>query len=86
MTSAELVAAVPTDTAFARDKQGWEMPAAKLEPVLAERAKGRVLYADVGKKCLRAEKPEKVSSEVWDAFLKQVDESDPLFVDYHLMR
>jgi hypothetical protein len=84
MTSPELVAAVPTDTEFAHEKQGWDMPAAKLGPALAERAKGRVLYADPGKKCLRADNPSKLSKKSWDAFTQSLDETNPLCVDYRV--
>ncbi len=84
MTSPELVAAVPTDTDFAKNKQGWDMPAAKLGPALQKQAKGRVLYADPGKNCLRADNPTGLSPATWNQFLGAVDESDPLCADYHV--
>ena len=84
MTSPDLVAAVPTDTDFARDKQGWDMPAAKLGPALKERAKGRVLYADPGKSSIRENNPEGISAERWKKFMNSIDERDDLFVDYRV--
>jgi hypothetical protein len=84
MTSPELVAAVPTDTEFASTKQGWDMPAAKLVPALAAQAKGRVLYADPGKSCVRESNPAGLSPQTWKQFVDAVDEADPLCVDYHL--
>lgn len=84
MTSPALVAAVPTDTDFAKNKQGWQMPAEKLEPELNQRASNRVIYADPGKPCLRTAKPEAMRQEDWDAFVSRVDEKDGLFVDYCL--
>ncbi|MBL8212040.1 MAG: MBL fold metallo-hydrolase [Bryobacterales bacterium] len=84
MTSPALVAAVPTDTDFAKNKQGWQMPAEKLEPELHARARGRVIYADPGKACLRKGKPDGVSQSDWDAFVARVEEKDALYVDYCL--
>lgn len=84
MTSPDLVAAVPTDSAFARDKQGWDMPAAKLGPALQERARGRVIYADPGQNPIREENPAKLDPPSWDLFRRDIDASNELYVDYHL--
>ncbi len=84
MTSPDLVAAVPTDSAFARHKQGWDMPAAKLGPALQERARGRVIYADPGQNPIRAENPANLGQPSWNRFLEDVDTSNELYVDYRL--
>ena len=46
MTSEELVAAIPTDERFAREKKGWEMPAPKLWKALGEKSKA-ASYAQI---------------------------------------
>lgn len=84
MTSENLVAAIPTDEAFARDRQGWEMPAKKLKPALAGKTKGRILRADPAKPAIPATKPDGISKAAWARFTKQVTAQDPLFVDYEL--
>ena len=83
MTSEELVAAIPTDEKFAREKKGWEMPAPKLWKALGEKTKGRILRADPGLDAIPTQKPENISRAAWDRFRRAVTQ-DPLFVDYEL--
>ncbi len=68
MVHPELVAAVPTDSDFATNKKHWDMPAAKLAPALRTQAKGRVLYADPGRNCVREENPVGLSKAAWQRF------------------
>lgn len=84
MTSQELVAAIPTDEVFAKEKQGWEMPARKLKPALAEKTKGRILRADPGKPAIPETQPEGISKAAWTRFVKRVTAQEPLYVDYEL--
>ena len=50
MTSPELVAMIPTNREFAKEKQGWEMPDKELEKDLIKYTRGRIIPADeVGK-------------------------------------
>jgi hypothetical protein len=83
MTSQDLVAMVPTDTKFAKEKQGWDMPAAKLRTALASQTRGRVLYADQGKKSIPAKKPGEISATRWNDYLAAVADSK-LYIDYFL--
>jgi len=83
MTSEDLVAAIPTDERFPREKKGWEMPAPKLWKALCEKTKGRILRADPGRNAIPTQKPENISRAAWDRFHRAVTE-DPLFVDYEL--
>lgn len=86
MTSPELVAAVPTDEAFARDKKGWEMPAAKLRPELHARARGRVLDATPGVAAIAQPEVGLLSPAEWRRFAGAVSGGDPadLFADYRI--
>ena len=86
MTNPDLVAAVPTDQKFASEKQGWDMPARKLEPALRKQTRGRVLYADPGKPSIREKNPEGISSASWNKFLQSVKGGGPddLFVEFHV--
>ena len=70
MTSPELVAMIPTDTKFAKDKKGWDMPAKAVKEALLRKAKGRVIAADVG--LLTTKKPQGVSAAAWKRFTKRV--------------
>ena len=83
MTSEDLVAAIPTDERFAKEKKGWEMPAPKLCKALGEKTKGRILRADPGLDAIPTQKPENISRAAWDRFRRAVTQ-DPLFVDYEL--
>lgn len=86
MTHADLVAAVPTDQKFAKDKQGWDMPAAKLAPALSAQARGRVLYADPGRTAIREDNPKGISAASWQQFTDAVKGGgkNDLFVEYHV--
>lgn len=81
MKSSKLVAAIPTDETFAAQKQGWEMPAPKLERALRAKTKGRILRADPGRDPIPASKPAELSRAAWDRFRKAVRTED-LFVDF----
>ena len=83
MTSEALVAAIPTDETFAREKKGWEMPAPKLRQALYEKTKGRMLRADPGRSAIPTQKPAIISQAAWKRFRNAVTE-DSLFVDYAL--
>lgn len=83
MTSPELVTMIPTNRQFAKDKQGWEMPDAKLEADLIKMARGRVIPADeVGpendkkqhlrERCEKLEE-NKLPQAKLKSFLKQVE-------------
>jgi len=86
MTSPELVAAIPTDEVFARDKKKWEMPAAMLRPELLKRTKGRVI--DATPSVLPIAKPDGaqqlISDRAWQRFASAVNpkEAGSLYVDY----
>lgn len=87
MTSPELVAAVPTDEDFARDKKGWEMPAALLRPELHKKARGRVFYATPKISAIAEPEGGVLSSkDAWKRFEKAVSGGKPedLFVDYRI--
>jgi hypothetical protein len=82
MTSPDLVTMIPTNRKFAKDKQGWEMPDAKLEEDLIRRSRGRVILADeVGpgtdqkqllrERCEKMEENKLTQAKVKD-FLKKV--------------
>jgi beta-lactamase superfamily II metal-dependent hydrolase len=82
MTSPELVAMIPTNRKFAKDKQGWEMPDKTLEIDLIKHTRGRVIPADeVGEddrkkhlreRCEKLEENKLPKSKI-ESFLKQVN-------------
>ncbi len=86
MTSAELVAAVPTDEGFARDKKGWEMPAALLRPELYSKTRGRVVYATPTIAAITEPEDGVLSKTAWNRFEKAVSGGKPgdLYVDYRI--
>lgn len=86
MVSPELVAAVPTDEAFARDKKGWEMPAARLRPELHARARGRVFDATPTAAAVTEPDDGVISAAEWSRFERAVSGGNPgdLFVDYRI--
>jgi hypothetical protein len=82
MTSPDLVAAIPTDEKFARNKKGWEMPAPNLKKVLLEKSRGRLLRADSNSKPVNGQQ---ISQKSWRSFLKSVDIDESaaqLYVDF----
>lgn len=86
MTSPDLVAAIPTDENFARDKKGWEMPAAKLRPELYARARGRVFDATPTVAAITEPEVSLLSEAAWKRFARSVSggEAGDLFVDYRI--
>lgn len=86
MASPELVAAVSTDEFFARDKKGWEMPAARLRPQLHARARGRVVYATPTVAAIVEPEDGVLSAADWKRFESAVGGGNPgdLFVDYRI--
>ena len=64
MTSAELVAMIPTSERFA-DRQRWNIPFPPLLKRLKEKTRGRVLRAD---RVRRPRKPRHVGQPEWDRF------------------
>jgi hypothetical protein len=85
MQSPELVAAIPVDEEFARNKKPkpWDMPAGTLYRRLQEKTKGRVLRADRRWPGSEEPRPEGITPGEWKAFKESVklDEGD-LFIDY----
>lgn len=88
MTSPELVAMIPTNRKFAKDKQGWEMPDKTLEKDLIKHTRGRIIPADEfgteDKKQFLRERCEKIqesklSKTKIKSFLAQVNFSEETF-------
>lgn len=82
MNSPELVAMIPTNRKFAKDKQGWEMPDKTLEEDLVKRTRGRVIPADefgaedrkrpLRERCEKIEENKLPKTKI-DGFLRQVN-------------
>jgi hypothetical protein len=69
MTSADLVAMIPTDEAFAREpERDWNIPFPPLLSRLREKCRGRILRADRG----RPRKPAAVSDAQWQLFRDRI--------------
>jgi hypothetical protein len=85
MTSSDLAAMIPVDEAFARDVQGWEMPAENLYKNLQQKTRGRILRSDRHWPASGVARPASLSKSEWTRF-KQRAKLDPggLFIDYVL--
>ncbi|MCZ2155249.1 MAG: hypothetical protein LC114_15330, partial [Bryobacterales bacterium] len=86
MTSAELVAAIPTDEIFAREKKGWEMPSASLLEALQSSSKGRILNATPSIEAVSKSGGGSISPTNWKRFTDAVSSGAPndLFVDFYV--
>jgi beta-lactamase superfamily II metal-dependent hydrolase len=74
MTSPELVALIPVDSAWADEKMGWEHPAHSLLKRLQTKSKGRIIRTDnIPGEDAPLEKPDNISKKDWKAFTKELD-------------
>ena len=81
MTSPELVAMIPVNEEFARDKKHWDMPFQPLLERLKERTRGRVLRADRA----ASDTIKECKSPDLDAFDKRAtDGPDGLYLEYRI--
>ncbi|CAN5853006.1 hypothetical protein BH23PLA1_BH23PLA1_13500 [soil metagenome] len=83
MTSAELVAMIPTDEAFAKTKRppadGWKMPSFELYEALTTFTHHRILRADQGATDLDAEVGNDAASPRWKEFRGRVTFAEETF-------
>jgi hypothetical protein len=87
MRSPDLVAAIPVDEEFARNKKPnpWDMPAGALYRRLQEKTKGRVLRTDWRWPDSAEPRPEGVTPGEWKVFKESVKlDENGLFIDYFI--
>ncbi len=80
--SDELVAMIPVNEEWAREKKGWEHPGCELLSQIEAKARGRVIRADTR---LPENKPAVLSWGEWEAFQSSVEEDqgeDKLWIQY----
>ncbi|MDH4211988.1 MAG: hypothetical protein OEV79_11135 [candidate division WOR-3 bacterium] len=86
MDSPELVAMIPVDQKWAKERMGWEHPAEHLLDRLKEKARGRVMRTDdIPIKTKLPKKPTEATKKEWKAFSKQLawdHSADRLWVQY----
>jgi hypothetical protein len=87
MTSPDLVAAIPVDEKFARERKPkpWDMPASALYQRLLEKTKGRVLRSDRSWPLPDTHCPHAMTSTSWNAFKESVKlGADDLYIDHFI--
>jgi len=84
MNSPDLVAMIPVDEEWARDKKGWKHPAEKLLKSIREKTGGRIIRADeipTGKR--RPKRPRDVDPGRWKRFLSNLNwGGNGLWIEY----
>lgn len=73
MDSRELVAMIPVDEAWARNKQNWDHPAGVLLKRLNEKARGRIIRSDKIPENGSMDKPDGVTDAEWNDFLENLE-------------
>jgi hypothetical protein len=90
MRHRDLVVMIPVHERFARETKRWNMPFPSLLERLSERARGRILRADMGKDAVEQQLKQRSGQvEEIDDFLKRVREGrgrdgKPLFIEYDI--